>query len=178
MGNQFFVDSAYGSEYIHTPPYLQEVSSDEIQMLITSLRELHDIENGIKLNEGPMKFISYFYNTYFFKGNMPKYPNKDMRETLSISEKNSKRFQPILEPEKREIQTVFGGKHLNIYVGLFQNYEQLLDKYITDLGLTFKNSSHYKPVRGKRTTIKNKHPYTKGGKRGNSITYKNKRRYF
>lgn len=186
-GNQFFVDSAYGSEYIHTPPYLQEVSSDEIQMLITSLRELHDVENDVKLNESPMKFIVYFYNTYFFKGNMPKYPNKDMRETLNISEQNARRFQPISEPEKREIQTVFGNKHPNIYVGLIQNYEQLVDEYVTNLGLTFKSSSQYKPVRGSRTkTMKNnnnKRPsktplpgHTNGGKRRNSITYKKKRK--
>jgi hypothetical protein len=188
MGNQFFLDSAYGSEYIRTPPYLTEVSSDEIQMLITSLSDLRDAENEFSLESSPMKFITYFYNTYFFKGNTLKYPNKEMRGTLGIPEKSAKRFLPISEPEKREIQTVFGGKHLDIYVGLIQDYEQLLDEYITDLGLTFKSSSQYKPVRKyHNNTLKrrnknrpNKKPlpgHTNGGKRCNSITYKKKRRY-
>lgn len=194
MGNRFFVESAYGSEYIHTPPYLTEVSPDEIQELITSLRVLHEAENDIKLNEGPMRFITYFYNTYFFKGNMPKYPtNKEMRETLDISEKSAKRFQPISTPEERELQTVFRGNHINIYVGLIQDYEQILDKYITTQGLTFKSSSQYGKKK-KNTQKKNKpfSPYNKtqrtktlpghtnGGKHNKkykSITYKKKCRY-
>lgn len=183
MENHFFVESAYGSEFIHTPPYLQEVSPDEIQELITSLRDLRDVNNDVNLNNGPMRFITYFYNTYFFKGNMPKYANEEMRETLG---KNAKRFQPISTPENRELQTVFGGKRLNIYVGLIQDYEQILDKYITDLGLTFETSSQYGKTKKKNKLFSPYHKtqrkkplsgHTNGGKRNKSITYKKKRTY-
>lgn len=190
MGNQFFVDSTYGSYYIHTPPYFQEVNLDEIQMLIQSLSDLRDVKNRVSLETGPMQFITKFYNTYFFKGNIPKYPNEG---------NIANRSQPISNPEKKQIVSTFFGEYQEIYVGLIYDYEQLLDEYITDLGLTFKNSSsktkssQYGPVKKPHNkTMRRIKPYqntqsgskkplpghTNGGKRRNSITYKNKRRYF
>ena len=175
MENQFFIESAYGSEYIHTPPYFAEVSPDEIQMLITSLRVLHEAGNDVKLNEGPMRFITYFYNTYFFKGNQMKYPNKEMRETLG---KNAKRFQPISNPENRELHTVFGSKNINAYVGLIQDYEEILDDYLTTLKLNFYSSPQHGSAR-KKQTIKNQKGSMKGEKyRYKPITHKKKHRYF
>ena len=147
LGETYYLNSSYGSEFVCVPQYTLELHIEEFNTFCYNLaNKIPDFQT--------------FYEKYFLKNNMKVRYNSN---NIDIDKTLKSKY--ILEEEgiSKEIKLIFESKN-NYYVGLINNYETNIESLIENYIQQKKNNSFVRntPMSGgkhKKKKLKSKRKY-------------------
>jgi hypothetical protein len=119
IDNQWWLTSAYGSDFVTVPAYTTLLDLQRFYDFVTAF---YDINNPNK-----WKIIEDFYKTYFFQGNIPVYINDELTDFYG-----KELFKDVKGPRLNngttiEIPYVFQNKNDHTFrVGIIPTYENII----------------------------------------------------